>query len=74
MKRFTKLAKECGKEWDDHWKCLDGSNNHYFKCRSEEKLFNKCVFDKLGYKKIIPNAPDYEVPIHLRTDSERLYK
>jgi NADH dehydrogenase (ubiquinone) 1 alpha subcomplex subunit 8 len=72
--RFMKLSRECGKEWDNHWHCLDEKNNHLWKCREQEKVFNKCVFEKFGYKKVIPDSPEYEVPIHLRKDSQRLYK
>jgi NADH dehydrogenase (ubiquinone) 1 alpha subcomplex subunit 8 len=68
------LDKNCPEEFDNHWKCLEMNNNYYWKCRSEEKQFNACVFKMLGMKKSIPDAPDYEIPVHMREKNEVWYK
>lgn len=61
-----KLQKNCDEQWRAHWKCLDKKNHHFWQCRSEEREFNDCVFNKLGLKKVVPDTPEGETPIHER--------
>ncbi|THH08806.1 hypothetical protein EW145_g2450 [Phellinidium pouzarii] len=37
----------------------------YYLCRKPERTLNKCMFEKLGLTKTIPNAPEGKTPIHL---------
>ena len=71
---LQKLESACGSEFKDHWQCLEMNNNYYWKCRQQETRLNRCAFDKLGLRKRIPGAPDSQIPIHMRSDSERIYK
>ncbi|RKP03299.1 hypothetical protein CXG81DRAFT_9721 [Caulochytrium protostelioides] len=59
------LRKNCEKQWDAHWQCLDAKNQTLHKCRPEEKAFNECVFDKFGLTKTLPTNPG-ETPVHLK--------
>ncbi|KAJ3254216.1 hypothetical protein HK103_007461 [Boothiomyces macroporosus] len=62
---IEKLKLNCNKSWEGHWKCLDENNQMLEKCRPQEKVFNDCVFQKLGLEKVIPDAPEGK-PIHLK--------
>ncbi|PKI85424.1 hypothetical protein MVES_000692 [Malassezia vespertilionis] len=75
-----KLGEKCGKEWDEHWKCLELNNQEYMPCRKYERPLNKCVFDQLvrihhpalsyakRLAKRIPGAPEDKPQIHEKTN------
>ncbi|KAI3636737.1 hypothetical protein MIR68_005004 [Amoeboaphelidium protococcarum] len=69
-----KTDDKCKESFDSHWKCLQQNNNYYWKCRDQEKMLNQCMYKNFGYKKTIPDAPDYEVPIHMRSKDDVWYK
>jgi hypothetical protein len=46
-KRITKLRENCGKEFEAHWQCLEKNNQELYACRTPERTFNTCVFEKL---------------------------
>lgn len=52
---MQKLSENCPDEFSAHWKCLEVSNNYYWKCRAEERTFNQCVFSKMVFH--IPSSP-----------------
>jgi len=60
------INKTCLEEFRRHWQCLEHNNQQLWQCRNHEWVLNKCVFDKLGLKKEIPDTPAGEVPVHLR--------
>ncbi|KAH8118733.1 NADH dehydrogenase alpha subcomplex subunit 8 [Phellopilus nigrolimitatus] len=62
---ITKMRENCLKEFDAHWGCLEKNNQEYYLCRKPERTLNKCMFDKLGLTKTIPNTPEGKTPIHL---------
>lgn len=45
--RITKLRENCGKEFEAHWQCLEKNNQDFYACRTPERTFNTCVFEKL---------------------------
>ncbi|KAI9342616.1 hypothetical protein BDR26DRAFT_917925 [Obelidium mucronatum] len=63
---INKLKANCDAEWKQHWECLDRKNHHLWQCRTQEKSFNDCVFNKLGLTKTIPETPEGQIPIHLK--------
>eukprot|EP00158_Paraphelidium_tribonemae_P000552 Partr_v1_DN22794_c0_g1_i1_m37935 putative NADH dehydrogenase (Ubiquinone) 1 alpha subcomplex len=71
---MSKLEEHCAETFKDHWTCLSVSNNYMWKCRTEEKAFNRCVFEKMGLKKHIPDQPVHQIPVHMRSDAQRMYK
>ncbi|KAI9655161.1 MAG: hypothetical protein M1821_005644 [Bathelium mastoideum] len=60
------INKHCLEEFRKHWQCLDNNNHQLWQCRRAERPLNKCVYDSLKLEKVIPGAPEDEVPIHLR--------
>ncbi|CAJ0876258.1 9236_t:CDS:2, partial [Entrophospora sp. SA101] len=56
----------CDKEFANHWQCLEKHNQEYYPCRSEERIFNKCVFNTLNLEKIIPDSPKGKPQVHLK--------
>ncbi|KIJ57022.1 hypothetical protein M422DRAFT_150043 [Sphaerobolus stellatus SS14] len=54
---INKLRENCLKEWDNHWQCLEKNNQEFYYCRKPERVFNECVFTKLGLSKTIPGSP-----------------
>ncbi|KAJ3194979.1 hypothetical protein HK101_001432 [Irineochytrium annulatum] len=62
---INKIKENCDVEWNKHWQCLDVKNQYFWKCRSEERAFNDCVFNKLGIKKVIPETPEGQTQVHL---------
>jgi len=63
-KAIEKLRENCASEFEKHWQCLELNNQEYYLCRKPERVFNKCVFDKLGLTKTIPGAPKDQPQIH----------
>ncbi|KAI9691347.1 MAG: hypothetical protein M1820_009726 [Bogoriella megaspora] len=61
------INKSCLQEFRKHWQCLEDNNQQMWQCRREERPLNKCVYDSLKLEKLIPGAPENEVPVHLRT-------
>lgn len=66
---LASVEQNCGQEYTKHWQCLRDGNNYYWRCRDQERQLNQCVYKKMQLQKQIPNAPDFEVPIHMRTDT-----
>ena len=64
--RIDDLNKHCLSEFRFHWKCLDNNNHQLWQCRRPERLLNKCVFEKIGLEKVIPDTPKGETPVHLK--------
>ncbi|KAJ1916583.1 ndufa8, NADH-ubiquinone oxidoreductase complex I 19kd subunit [Mycoemilia scoparia] len=60
---LSKIKANCAEEFEAHWKCLDVNNQEFKSCRKQERVFNECIFTKLGWKKTIPGAPKDQVPI-----------
>ncbi|KAJ5082593.1 hypothetical protein N7532_011636 [Penicillium argentinense] len=60
------INTHCLQEFKAHWECLENNNHYLFECRKPEMALNKCVFDKLGIEKKIPDTPEGQVPVHLR--------
>ena len=71
---LRKLEDNCAESFKKHWQCLELNNNYYWKCRTDEKVMNQCVFTKMGLKKVILDAPLSQIPVHMRTDDQRIYK
>ncbi|GMM38815.1 hypothetical protein DASC09_061540 [Saccharomycopsis crataegensis] len=63
---LSDINKNCLDSFRLHWNCLEQNNHALKNCRKAEKLFNKCVFDKLNLTKTIPGVPEGETPIHLK--------
>ncbi|OSD04527.1 NADH dehydrogenase, alpha subcomplex, subunit 8 [Trametes coccinea BRFM310] len=61
---ITKLRENCLAEFEKHWNCLEYNNQEYYHCRKDERVLNKCVFEKLGLVKTIPGTPEGKTPIH----------
>ncbi|UZJ51596.1 hypothetical protein CBS101457_000916 [Exobasidium rhododendri] len=61
---IKKMSESCGKEWEDHWQCLERHNQEFYLCRKPERTLNQCVFDKLKLAKKIPGSPEGQTPIH----------
>lgn len=60
------MNKTCQNFFRAHWQCLENHNQQMFHCRQPEQSLNKCVYDALGLKKTIPNAPTDEIPVFER--------
>ncbi|KAK5056734.1 hypothetical protein LTR84_012266 [Exophiala bonariae] len=60
------INKNCLEEFRSHWLCLENNNHQLWQCRRPERLLNKCVFNKIGLEKVIPDTPKGQTPIHLR--------
>jgi NADH dehydrogenase (ubiquinone) 1 alpha subcomplex subunit 8 len=64
---IAKVKGSCGQEFDKNWECLDMNNQMYQKCRPQERVYNDCVFKKLGIEKSIPTGTEKgQEPIHLK--------
>ncbi|KAF7732157.1 hypothetical protein EC973_006412 [Apophysomyces ossiformis] len=61
---IQKLRENCGKEFEQHWQCLEKHNQEFSGCRKPEREFNTCVFEKLGLEKKIPGSPEGQEQIH----------
>ncbi|KZS91211.1 Ndufa8, NADH-ubiquinone oxidoreductase complex I 19kd subunit [Sistotremastrum niveocremeum HHB9708] len=61
---INKMRENCVKEFNEHWGCLELNNQEYYRCRKPERTLNKCMFDKLGLKKVIPGTPEGQTQIH----------
>ena len=64
---ITKISSACGDLLREHAECLTYNNMNLHKCRKEERPFNQCVFEKLGYRKVIPGTPAGNEQIHERS-------
>ncbi|KAL8323867.1 hypothetical protein RB593_005348 [Gaeumannomyces tritici] len=60
------INKSCLDEFRKHWQCLDNNNHQLWQCRADEWKLNKCVYDKTGLEKVIPDQPKNSTPVHLR--------
>lgn len=45
---FKVLRATCQKEFTDHFTCMDYEAQNFKRCAAEEKVFDQCVFTKLG--------------------------
>ncbi|KAJ3036025.1 hypothetical protein HDV00_003118 [Rhizophlyctis rosea] len=72
MDLIKKLKANCEKEWTAHWQCLDEKNHMLYRCRNDERVFNECVFNKLGLTKVLPDAMG--VPVFERADKDKYYQ
>ncbi|KAK0533371.1 ndufa8, NADH-ubiquinone oxidoreductase complex I 19kd subunit [Tilletia horrida] len=61
---IRKLSDSCGKQWEQHWQCLENNNQEFYKCRKPERSLNQCVFDKLNLAKKIPGSPEGQEQVH----------
>ncbi|KIY73909.1 NADH dehydrogenase, alpha subcomplex, subunit 8 [Cylindrobasidium torrendii FP15055 ss-10] len=66
---LAKMRDNCGKQFEEHWSCLEKNNHHYYSCRKPETALNSCMFEKMGLLKTIPGTPQGQKPIHERTDT-----
>ncbi|RVX69007.1 NADH-ubiquinone oxidoreductase 20.8 kDa subunit [Exophiala mesophila] len=60
------INKSCLAEFRRHWNCLENNNHQLWQCRRAERVLNKCVFEKIGLEKTIPDTPKGQTPVHLR--------
>ncbi|EXJ93842.1 NADH dehydrogenase (ubiquinone) 1 alpha subcomplex 8 [Capronia coronata CBS 617.96] len=60
------INKNCLEEFRAHWMCLENNNHQLWQCRRPERVMNRCVFQKIGLQKTIPETPEGQTPIHLR--------
>lgn len=53
---FRRLKSSCYEEFDNYGKCINyGSQTFEFrKCRPEQAIYDKCVFDKIGLERPEP--------------------
>lgn len=69
------LNKHCFDEFKLHYECLEQENHRLGGCRASEKIFNKCVFDKLKLEKKIPGPQEQihlkESPIYTGTGQDK---
>lgn len=63
---ISDINKTCLEEFNRHWQCLNENNHQLWQCRTFEWPLNRCVYNKLGLEKVIPDTPKGEVPVHLR--------
>ena len=64
---IAKVQSACNPVYVAHHTCLDGNNQLYQKCRSQEQILNACLFAKLGLVKKIPGVEqihEKESPIY----------
>lgn len=52
--RIRKLSDSCGKEWEDHWRCLEMNNQEFYPCRKPERRYR-------SHGKTLPS-------LHIHTD------
>lgn len=38
---IKKLGESCGKEWEDHWQCLEMNNQEFYSCRKPESGYHE---------------------------------
>lgn len=43
----TRMRKNCGELYEQHWQCLERHNQKLYPCRLAERRMNECVFDKM---------------------------
>ncbi|KAK3331246.1 hypothetical protein B0H66DRAFT_93511 [Apodospora peruviana] len=60
------INKSCLEQFRTHWKCLDNNNHQLWQCRPAEWKLNKCVYEKVGLEKVVPDQPANKTPVHLR--------
>ncbi|KAF7504773.1 hypothetical protein GJ744_001706 [Endocarpon pusillum] len=60
------INQHCLDEFRQNWNCLDNHNHQMWQCRRSERVLNRCVFEKIGLQKVIPDTPKGDVPVHLR--------
>jgi len=60
------INKNCLEEFRTHWQCLENNNHQLWQCRRPERIMNRCVFQKIGLEKTIPDTPKGQTPVHLR--------
>ncbi|KIV86714.1 hypothetical protein, variant 2 [Exophiala sideris] len=60
------INKNCLEEFRLHYNCLENNNHQLWQCRRAERLMNRCVFQKIGLEKHIPDTPKGQTPVHLR--------
>ncbi|KAL1955787.1 hypothetical protein VTO42DRAFT_8107 [Malbranchea cinnamomea] len=60
------INENCLEQFRAHWECLEQNNHQMWHCRRPENALNTCVFEKLGLKKVIPDTPKGQTPVHLR--------
>lgn len=60
------VNEKCLDSFRNHWQCLDNNNHQLWQCRRPERILNRCVFEKIGLEKVIPDTPKGDVPVHLR--------
>lgn len=69
------LNTHCFDEFKLHYECLEQENHRMGGCRASEKVFNKCVFDKLKLEKKIPGPQEQihlkENPIYTGTGQDK---
>jgi hypothetical protein len=41
--RIKKMSESCGKEWEDHWQCLERHNQEFYMCRKPERESNLLI-------------------------------
>ncbi|XP_069465751.1 NADH dehydrogenase [ubiquinone] 1 alpha subcomplex subunit 8 [Ambystoma mexicanum] len=47
---FRKIKMHCAEPFTEYWTCLDYTNLLELRhCRKQQKLFDECVFEKLGW-------------------------
>ncbi|KPI36384.1 NADH-ubiquinone oxido 20.8 kDa subunit [Cyphellophora attinorum] len=63
---LSDINKHCLEEFRAHWSCLENYNHSLFQCRRPERVLNRCVFNKIGLEKTIPDTPKGQTPVHLR--------
>ncbi|KAK5951128.1 ndufa8, NADH-ubiquinone oxidoreductase complex I 19kd subunit [Knufia fluminis] len=60
------INTHCLEEFRRHYECLEQHNQQMWQCRRPERVLNRCVFQKIGLEKNIPDAPSNLTPVHLR--------
>ncbi|KAG9259011.1 uncharacterized protein F5Z01DRAFT_669745 [Emericellopsis atlantica] len=60
------LNKSCLEQFTNHWKCLDNHNQQLWQCRPFEWKLNRCAFEKLNLKKVVPDQPNNVTPVEQR--------
>ncbi|KAJ7887619.1 Ndufa8, NADH-ubiquinone oxidoreductase complex I 19kd subunit [Mycena olivaceomarginata] len=61
---ITKMRENCLAQFEAHWGCLEQNNQQYYRCRTQERPLNTCMFEKLGLVKVIPGTPEGQKQIH----------
>jgi NADH dehydrogenase (ubiquinone) 1 alpha subcomplex subunit 8 len=53
------INTHCLEEFKAHADCLENNNHYQFECRKPEMSLNKCVFDKLVRRPVLPAEAAY---------------